>query len=127
MATHKTTKTNRQVDVNSTFSKAVEKKSTNNVAWKNDIELPISNRYKKPQLQVNMASRKKVAFQEDGTVAGLGSSNEEENNQEEQANNSYVATGTQLSTTHTTNARRGNARGGGHCDVAVRWQSVHLP
>jgi len=71
MATHKTSNSNRQIDVNSAFSKAIEKKSTNHVSWDNDIEQPASERYKKPQLQVNMARRKKVEVLEDGTLAGL--------------------------------------------------------
>ena len=62
MATHKTTKSNKQIDVNSTFSKAIEKKFTGHVSWNNDIEQPTSGRYKKPQLQANMVSRKKVVF-----------------------------------------------------------------
>jgi len=71
VATHKTPKSNRQIDVNNAFSKAVERKSTSQVTWNNDIEQPTTQRYKKPQLQVNMANRKKVAFQEDGTMMGL--------------------------------------------------------
>jgi len=78
MATHKTTKSNRQIDVNSAFSKAIDKKSTNQVTWQNDIEQPSTKRYKKPQLRVNMAERRKIVFREDGTVSGLGSSSEDE-------------------------------------------------
>jgi len=78
MATHKTTKSNRQIDVNNAFSKAIEKKSTSHVSFHNDIEQPATERYKKPQLQVNMASRKKITLQENGTLTGLGSSDEEE-------------------------------------------------
>jgi len=58
MATHKTTKSNKQIDVNKAFTKAIEKKSTNQVSWDNDIEQPTSGRCKKPQIRVNMASRK---------------------------------------------------------------------
>jgi len=68
MATHKMTKSNRQIDVNNAFSKAVEKKSTGHVTWDNDIEQPTTERYKKPQIRVNMASRKKVVFKDDGTI-----------------------------------------------------------
>jgi len=68
MATHKMTKSNRQIDVNNTFSKAVEKKSSSHVTWDNDIEQPTSQRSKKTQLRVNMASRKKVVFRDDGTM-----------------------------------------------------------
>jgi len=42
MATHKTMKSNKQIDFNSAFSKAIEKKSINNVSWNNDIEQPTS-------------------------------------------------------------------------------------
>jgi len=66
MATHKTLKSNRQIDVNSAFSKAIEKKSTSRVSWDNDIEQPTSERYKKPQFQVNVARPKKVEALEDG-------------------------------------------------------------
>jgi len=62
MATHKTTKSSKQIDVNNTFTKAVGKKSTDHVSWDNDIEQPTSERYKKPQIRANMASRKKVVF-----------------------------------------------------------------
>jgi len=68
MATHKMTKSNRQIDVNNAFSKAVEKKSTSHVTWDNDIEQPTTQRSKKVQLRVNMASRKKVVFRDDGTI-----------------------------------------------------------
>ena len=50
MATHKMTKSNRQIDVNNAFSKAVEKKSSGNLTWDNDIEQPTSQRPKKTQL-----------------------------------------------------------------------------
>jgi len=50
MATHKTTKSNKQIDVNNAFTKAIEEKSTNHVSWDNDIEQPTSERYKKPQI-----------------------------------------------------------------------------
>jgi len=62
------TKSNRQIDVNNAFSKAVEKKSSSHVTWDNDIEQPTSQRSKKTQLRVNMASRKKVVFRDDGTM-----------------------------------------------------------
>jgi len=68
MATHKMTKSNRQIDVNNAFSKAVEKKSLSQVTWDNDIEQPTSQRPKKTQLRVNMANRKKVVFRDDGTM-----------------------------------------------------------
>jgi len=68
MATHKMTKSNKQIDVNSAFTKAIEKKSTNHVSWDNDIEQPTSGRYKKPQIWVNMASQKRVVFKDDGTI-----------------------------------------------------------
>jgi len=68
MATHKMTKSNRQIDVNNAFSKAVEKKSSSHVTWDNDIEQPTNQRSKKTQLRVNMASRKKVVFRDDGTI-----------------------------------------------------------
>jgi len=68
MATHKMTKSNRQIDVNNAFSKAVEKKSSSQVTWDNDIEQPTSQRPKKTQLRVNMANRKKVVFRDDGTM-----------------------------------------------------------
>jgi len=127
MVTHKTTKSNEQIDANSIFSKAIEKKSTSHLSWNNDIEQPTSGRHKKPQLQVNVASRKKVAFQEDGSFVGLGSSDKEENDQGEQTSAPRVTTGTQLSTPHVaigtqlsaygttrnTNAQRGSAQGGG--------------
>ena len=87
-------KSDRQIDVNSAFSKAIEKKSANNFSWDNDIEPPANDRYKKPQLQVNVASQNEVTFWEDGAVAGLGSSDEEENNQGGQTSNSHVATST---------------------------------
>jgi len=98
MATHKTTKSNKQMDVNGAFSKAIEKKSTSQVSWDNDIEQPASQRHKKPQLQVHMASRKKVAFREDGALAGLGSSDEEENGPGEQTHPYQVIPGTQVTT-----------------------------
>jgi len=74
-----------------------------------------------------MASRKKVAFQEDGAIAGLGSSDEEENEQGEQTSPHQVVPGTQVNTpcvaigtrssTYTanrgTNTRRGNTMGSG--------------
>jgi len=50
MATHEMTKSNKQIDVNNTFSKAVEKKSTGHVSWDNNIEQPTTKRYKKPQI-----------------------------------------------------------------------------
>jgi len=50
MATHKMTKSNRQIDVNNAFTKAVERKSTSHVSWDNDIEKPTTEWYKKPQL-----------------------------------------------------------------------------
>jgi len=68
MATHKMTKSNRQIDVNNAFSKAVEKKSSSQVTWDNDVEQPTSQRPKKTQLRVNVANRKKVVFRDDGTM-----------------------------------------------------------
>jgi len=68
MATHKTTKSSKQIDVNNAFTKAVGKKSTDHVSWDNDIEQPTSKRYKKPQMRVNMASQKKVVFKDDGAI-----------------------------------------------------------
>jgi len=62
VATHKMMKSDRQIDVNSAFSKAIEKKSANNFSWDNDIEPPANDRYKKPQLQVNVASQNEVTF-----------------------------------------------------------------
>jgi len=123
MATHKTTKYNRQIDVNSAFSKAIEKKSTSHVSWDNNIEQPTTERYKKPQLQVNMVSRKKVTLQENGTLTGLGSSDEEE-----QTNPNQTDPDTQVSTHHVdtnaqprthavnrrTSTRPGTSIGGGH-------------
>jgi len=50
VATHKTTKSNKQIDVNNAFSKAVEKKSTGHVTWDNDIKRPTTQWYKKPQI-----------------------------------------------------------------------------
>jgi len=50
MATHKTTKSNRQIDVNNAFSKAVEKKSTGHVTWDNNIEQPTTPQSKKTQI-----------------------------------------------------------------------------
>jgi len=95
MATHKTTKSNRQIDVNNAFSKAIEKKSTSHVSWNNDIEQPTTKRYKKPLLQGNVASRKNVTLQENGTLTGLGSSDEEE-----QTNPNQTNPDTQVSTPH---------------------------
>jgi len=68
MATHKITKSNRQIDVNNAFSKAAEKKSSSLVTWDNNMEQPSSQRSKKTQLRVNMARRKKVVFRDDGTM-----------------------------------------------------------
>jgi len=68
MATHKMAKSNRQIDVNNAFSKAVEKKSSSHVTWDNDIEQPTNQQSKKTQLRVNMASRKKFVFRDDGTM-----------------------------------------------------------
>jgi len=68
MTTHKMTKSNRQIDVNNAFSKAVEKKSSSHVTWDNDTEQPTNQRSKKTQIRVNMASRKKVVFRDDGTI-----------------------------------------------------------
>jgi len=68
VATHKTTKSSKEIDVNNAFTKAVEKKSTDHVSWDNDIAQPTSERYKKPQIRVNMASRKKVVYTDDGTI-----------------------------------------------------------
>jgi len=78
MATHKMSSSNRQIDTNSAFSKAIEKKSTSCVSWDNNVEQPASERYKKPQIEVNMARRNKVEVLEDGTLAGLESSDKEE-------------------------------------------------
>jgi len=50
MATHKMTKSNRQIDVNNAFSKAVEKKSTSHVTWDNDIKQPTTQGSKKTQI-----------------------------------------------------------------------------
>ena len=50
MATHKMTKSNRQIDINNTFSKAVEKKSTGHITWDNDIQQPTTQRPKKTQI-----------------------------------------------------------------------------
>jgi len=98
MATHKTSKSNRQIDVNSDFSKAIEKKSTSRASWDNDIEQPTRDRYKKPQFQVNMARQKKVEALEDGTLAGLESSDKEEKEPGEQTNPRRTVTGTQVAT-----------------------------
>jgi len=128
MATHKTTKSNKQIDVNSAFSKAIEKKSTNQVSWSNDIEQPSGQRHKKPQLQVNMAIRKKVASREDGALTGLGSLDKEENEQGEQTSPYQVIPGTQVTTpcvavsarlstyaaNRGTNAQQSSTIGGGH-------------
>jgi len=86
MATHKMTKSNRQIDVNNAFSKAVEKKSTNHVTWDDDIEQPTSEQYKKPQIRANMASRKKVVFKDDGTIV------ESPDDEGQDASSSQVAT-----------------------------------
>jgi len=56
MVTHKTTKSNKQIDFNSAFSKAIEKKSANDVSWNKNIKQATSRRHKKPQLEVNVAS-----------------------------------------------------------------------
>jgi len=116
VATHRTTKSNRQINVNSAFSKAIEKKSTSHVSWDNNIEQPATERYKKPQLQMNMASRKKVTLQKNGTLTGLGSSDEEE-----QTNPNQTNPNTQVSTprvnantrprTHIANCRAGTRPG----------------
>jgi len=122
MATHKTMKSNRQIDVNSAFPMAIEKKSTSHVSWDNDIEQPTTERYKKPQLQVNMASQKKFTLQENGTLTGLGSSDEEEQtnpNQTDpdtQVSTPHVDTNTQPRThaaNHRTSTRPGTATCGG--------------
>jgi len=123
MATHKATKSNKQIDVNSAFSEAIEKKSPSHVSWDNGIEQPTTKRHKKPQLQVNVASRKKVTLQENGTLTGLGSLDEEEQTNPNQTNPS-----TQVSTpcvdantqprTHVANCRTGTQPGtaiGGGC------------
>ena len=126
-ATHKTSKSNQRIDVNSAFSKAIEKKSTSRVSWDNDIEQPTSERYKKPQLQVNVARWKKDEALEDGTLAGLESSDEEEKEPGEQTNPRQTVTSTQVtpppvaaatrSNVHTAtcgyNTRQGNTIGGG--------------
>jgi len=123
MDTHKTTKSNKQIDVNSAFCKATEKKSTSRVSWANDVEQPATKWYKKPQLQVNMARRKKVTLQENGTLTGLGSSDEEE-----QTNPNQTNPNTQVSTpcvdanmqpqrhvaNHRTGTRPGSTIGAGH-------------
>jgi len=96
MATHKTSKSNRQIDTNSAFSKAIEKKSTSRVSWDNNIEQPTSKRYKKPQIQVNVARRKKVEVLEGGTLAGLESSDEEEKEPGEQTNPRQATTSAQV-------------------------------
>jgi len=90
MATHKMAKSNRQTDVNNAFSRAVEKKSRGHVTWDNDIEQPTTQRPKKTQIRVNMASRKKVVFRDDGTIV-------ESPDDEEQDTSSQVVT-----TPHTT-------------------------
>jgi len=90
MATHKMTKSNGQIDINNAFSKAVEKKSTSHVTWDNDIEQPTTQRSKKTQIRVNMASRKKVVFRDDGTIV-------EDTDNEEQGTSSQIVT-----TPHTT-------------------------
>ena len=94
MATHKMTKSNRQIDVNNAFSRAVEKKSTGHVTWDNDIKQPTTQRPKKTQIRVNMASRKKVVFRDDGTIV-------ESPDDEEQDTSSQVVT-----TLHTTVSTR---------------------
>ena len=127
MATHKTSNSNRQIDANSAFSKAIEKKSTSRVSWDNDIEQPTSERYKRPQLQVNMACRKKVEVLEDCALAGLESSDEEEKEPGEQTNPRQAIASTQVTTPPVAagtrsnvytanrgfNTRRGNTIGGG--------------
>jgi len=95
MATHKMTKSNRQIDVNNAFSKAVEKKSMSHVTWDNDIDQPTTQRSKKTQIRVNMASWKKVVFRDaDGTIM-------ETPDDEEQDTSSQV-----LATPHTTVSTR---------------------
>ena len=127
MATHKTSRSNQQIDVNSALSKAIEKKSTSRVSRDNDIEQPTSKGYKKPQLQVNMARQKKVEALEDSTLAGLESSDEEEKEPGEQTNPRQAVTSTRATTppvavatqsnvyttTRGCNAWQGNTIGGG--------------
>jgi len=127
MATHKTSNSNRHIDVNSAFSKAIEKKSTSRVSWDNNIEQSTSERHKKPQIQVNMAHRKKVEVLEEGTLAGLESSDEEEKEPGEQTNPCQATTSTQVTTPPVAagtrsnvyaanrgfNTQRGNTIGGG--------------
>jgi len=86
VATHKMTKSNGQIDVNNAFSKAVEKKSTGHITWDNDIEQPTTQRPKKTQIRVNMASRKKVVFKDDGTIV------EFPDNEAQDTSSSQVAT-----------------------------------
>jgi len=100
MATHKMTKSNKQIEVNNAFSKAVERKSTNHVTWENDIEQPTTKRYKKPELRAFMANRTKVAFNDDGTIV------EPPDDEEQPASGQVIATprivGTPPSTRATT-------------------------
>jgi len=105
MATHKMTKSNRQVDVNNAFSKAVEKKSTGHVSWDYDIEQPTTERYKKPQIRVNMASRKKVVFKDDGTIVE-SPDNEEQATSDQAVTTPHIAVSTQPGTHATV---RGNS------------------
>jgi len=103
MATHKMTKSNRQIDVNNDFSKAVEKKSMSHVTWDNNIEQPTTQRSKKTQIRVNMASRKKVVFRDDGTIV-------ETPDDEEQDTSSQVLATLHTRTHAATHGDRGRPR-----------------
>jgi len=95
MATHKKTKSNKQIDVNNAFTKAIEKKSTNHVSWDNDIEQPTSGRYKKPQIRVNMASCKKVVFKDDGTIVEFPDDEEQDTSSSQVATTPHAAASAQ--------------------------------
>jgi len=109
MATHKTTKSNKQIDVNNAFSKAVEKKSTDHVTWNNDIKQPTTQRHKKPQIGVHMASQKKVIFRDDGTIVE-SPDNDEQDALDQVTTTSHTAVSTQPRTHATTRGNRARPR-----------------
>jgi len=109
-ATHKTTKSNRQIDVNNAFSKAVKKKSTGHVTWDNDIEQPTTQRSKKTQIQVNMASRKKVVFRDDGTIVEFPDDEEQDTSSNQVTTTPHTDASVQPRTHATTHSNRARPR-----------------
>jgi len=109
MATHKMTKSNRQIDVNNAFSKAVEKKSSSHVTWDNDIEQPTNQQSKKTQIRVNVASRKKVVFRDDGTIVETLDNEEQDTSSQELATPCATAS-TRSRTCAATRGNRGRPR-----------------